>query len=237
MSERVGVTSSVLPDHIGLILDGNRRWGRLHGRVDGISGTAEGVENTNRIVESIVDKGIRHITVFAFSAENWRRKPEEVDYLMKLFRGVVAKFSKRAKEHDIQIRFVGRISDFPSDVQKEISKAVENTQGCTRAILNVAASYGGHTEIVDATREIIAADLKPEEVTEEVFAKYIYEKDQPDLDLVVRTGGVKRTSGFMLWQASYAEMYFTDVLWPDFDDVELDKALQFFVDTKRNFGS
>lgn len=237
MAENIDKSKDILPGHIGLILDGNRRWGRLHGLLDGISGTAEGVENTNRIVEAIAKKGIRHISVFAFSTENWRRKAEEVDYLMKLFRNVVLRFSKRAKEGNIQIRYVGRLGDFPADVQKEIDKAVENTKDCDGAILNVAASYGGHAEIVDATKAMIEAGLKPEEVTEESFANYLYEKDQPDLDLVIRTGGVNRISGFMLWQSAYAEMYFTDVLWPDFNEAELEKALKFFADTKRNFGS
>jgi len=225
-----------LPRHIGFIMDGNRRWGKKHGLKNAITGTAEGVETLARITEETAKMGIGHITVFAFSHENWKRSQEEVDYLMGLFAKAVTKFAQRVKESGIRVKFVGRTSDFSDEVQETIRRAEESTKECKIATLNIAASYGGRAEIVDATKKIIESGLDTDLITEEIFSNYIYEHGQPDLDLIVRTGGTPRLSGFMLWQSSYSEIYFTDVLWPDFDKKELDKALKYYAKIKRNFG-
>lgn len=225
-----------IPLHIGFIMDGNRRWGKKHLLKSPIKGTKQGRDTLYDLVEAAVKMGVKHITAFAFSAENWRRTPEEVSYLLELLKKSMPEMVKRAKESNLKLKFVGRLTDFNKEIQGLFKEAEKETAEGDRAILNVAVSYGGRAEIIDAVKRIIEAGTKPEEISEEKFNEYIYEAGQPNLDLIIRTGGVNRTSGFMLWQSDYSEMYFTKTLWPDFKESELKKAFKFYSDTKRNFG-
>lgn len=227
----------ILPVHIGFIMDGNRRWGKMHSLTrNPIEGTKAGRDVLYRLVELCGKKGIKHITAYAFSTENWRRSEVEVNYLMNLLRDSIAGLVNEAKEKSIRLKFVGRLTDFPEDVQKSIAEAESQTERGGNLTLNLAVSYGGKAEVVDAAKRMVAEGFKPEEITEEKFDEYVYESGQPDLDLIIRTGGVKRLSGFMLWQSTYSEFYFTDTLWPEFNEVELEKALEYFAQVKRNFG-
>lgn len=226
----------IIPKHIGFIMDGNRRWGRNKGLGSPIAGTAKGANTLEKVVEMSVKKGMKHITVFAFSKENWRRDKKEVDYLMGLLINAVPGLTKKLSQNGIKVNLVGRISDFPPDAQKVLTDAIEKTKNNNKATLNLAASYGGRQEIVDSAKKIIEDGIKPSELTEEVFEKYIYEAGQPDLDLIIRTGGMQRLSGFMMWQSTYSELYFTEILWPDFNEKELEKAILFYNNSQRNFG-
>lgn len=225
-----------IPKHIGFVMDGNRRWGKKHKLAKAISGTASGVKALEKAVEASVKRGIKYITVWVLSTENWKRDKDEINYLMDLTREVAPKLAEKYKDSNIRLKFIGEIETYPKDIQKIIKKAEKDTKDGKVAVLNMAASYGGRSEIVSAVKKILKNKIAPEKITEKEFARFIYEKGQPDIDLVVRTGGMIRTSGFMMWQAAYAEYYFTNILWPDFNIKELDKALDYYKSTKRNFG-
>jgi undecaprenyl diphosphate synthase len=195
-----------------------------------------GIEPLTTVVEGCVQAGVKYITVFAFSTENWRRSEVEVAFLMQLFEKAIKEKLPELNAAGIKINVIGRVKDFPNRLQRMMTEAEEMTKNNKAATLNVALSYGGKTEIVDAVCAIVAKGIKPQDITEDTISAHIYEAGQPDLDLIVRTSGEKRLSGFMLWQSDYAELYFTDTLWPDFDEAELKKALDYYAERKRNFG-
>lgn len=224
-----------IPDHIGFIMDGNRRWGKQNKSMAHL-GHKYGIEPLTTVVEGCVQAGVKYITVFAFSTENWRRSEVEVAFLMQLFEKAIKEKLPELNAAGIKINVIGRVKDFPNRLQRMMTEAEEMTKNNKAATLNVALSYGGKTEIVDAVCAIVAKGIKPQDITEDTISAHIYEAGQPDLDLIVRTSGEKRLSGFMLWQSDYAELYFTDTLWPDFDEAELKKALDYYAERKRNFG-
>lgn len=228
--------SSVLPKHIGFIMDGNRRWAKERGLVP-TEGHNVGAENMMTTVKNCRSLGIKYVTVYAFSTENWNRSKREIDFLMKLFKKKILGRVSELNELGVKVNVIGRVSDWPAGIQKQIFESMEITKGNNKLIFNIAMSYGGRAEIIDAVKRIIEDDLKPGELTEEKFADYIYESGQPDPELIIRTSGEKRLSGFMLWQSSYSELFFSDKYWPDFDMKELEKAINWFSDVKRNFGS
>ncbi|MDD3679032.1 MAG: polyprenyl diphosphate synthase [Patescibacteria group bacterium] len=224
-----------VPVHLGFILDGNRRWAKSKG-LPQLEGHRRGFNRLTELVDNCIKKGVKNVTVFAFSTENWNRSKEEVDYLMNLFREMLDKTAQKLHEKDVRVRVVGRIEDFASDIQKKMQEVMEKTKNNSTLTFNIGLSYGGRAEIVDATKRIIKDGLRPEDITEEKFAEYIYEVGQPDPDVIVRTSGEQRISGFMLWQAAYSEFYFTDVCWPDFDEKELDRVIDDFNQRERRFG-
>lgn len=224
-----------LPKHVGFILDGNRRWAKRQG-LPTLEGHRKGFDKVIDLIDNCLERGIKHVTVFAFSTENWDRSEEEISYLMDLFRKMFKKFNKEADKKGVKVVVAGRLHDFPDDVQESAKQVIKETKENNKMTFNVAFSYGGHAEIVDATKQIIKDSVKPDEITEEKFSEYIYELGQPNMDLMIRTSGEMRTSGFMLWQAAYAELYFTETCWPDFDAGELDKALDEYARRQRRFG-
>ena len=220
---------------MGFILDGNRRWARSKG-LPQLEGHRRGFNRLTELVDNCIERGIKHVTVFAFSTENWSREKSEVKYLMDLFREMLDKTAKKLGEKDVRIVIAGRIEDFETDIQERMKKVVEETKDNKTLTFNIALSYGGRAEIVDATKRIIKDGLGAEEITEEKFAEYIYEAGQPDPDMIIRTSGEKRTSGFMLWQAAYSEFYFTEKNWPEFDADELDAVIAEYNLRERRYG-
>jgi undecaprenyl diphosphate synthase len=181
------------------------------------------------------------MTVYAFSTENWKRSEEEVTALMELLKAYLADFAKEADTENIIIRVLGSMKELSSDLQQAISDTVERTKDNTGIVFNICLNYGGRNEIVNAARtiseEVLAGKIKPEDIDEKMFSKYLYTKDDPDPDLLIRTSGELRLSGFLPWQSTYSEFYFVDKLWPDFDEKDLDEAIEVFKSRNRKFGA
>lgn len=224
-----------VPTHVAIIMDGNGRWAKAHG-LPRVAGHRAGTENIRRILEACVDFGVKILTIYAFSTENWSRPPEEVESLMRLFGEVIDRETKRLKAQGVQIRHVGSLDRIPEHLKTKMLWAIDETKDNDRLILNVAFNYGGRAEIVNAVRRIIADGLTPEQVTEEVFSSYLYTAGLPDPDLIIRTAGEMRLSNFLIWQSAYAEYYSTPVYWPDFDREELYKALLAYSQRERRYG-
>ena len=221
----------IVPNHIGIIMDGNRRWAKEKNKKT-IEGHLAGANRIISLAKYTFDKGVKYLSIYAFSTENFNRSAEEVSYLMGL---IIKFFNERVNElHDYNIKIVvsGLRDNLSKDVLKCIDNVVELTKNNTDGVLNVCLNYGGRREIVDAVNKIKEANIT---VTEETFGKYLY-NDLPDLDFVIRTSGEERISNFMLWQISYAEFYFPKVYFPDFDEKEFDKALEIYNNRNRRFG-
>jgi undecaprenyl diphosphate synthase len=216
-------------------MDGNGRWAQKRGRPR-LVGHQAGVDNIRRILESSVQYGIKVLTIYAFSTENWARPPDEVAGLMNLLDQVIQRETKELHAHGVCIRHSGRLEGIAPSLQRQIRAAVDLTCKNERIILNVAFNYGGRAEIVDAVRQIIRDGYAPEAVTEELISRYLYTGDLPDPDLIIRTGGEYRLSNFLIWQAAYAEYYSTPTFWPDFDEAELAAALAEYSQRERRFG-
>ena len=225
------MNNMIVPNHIGIIMDGNRRWAKEKNKKT-IEGHLAGANRIISLAKYIFDKGIKYLSIYAFSTENFNRSAEEVSYLMGL---ILKFFNERVNElHDYNIKIV--VSGLRDNLSKEVLKCIDNvvdlTKDNTGGVLNVCLNYGGRREIVDAVNKIKEANIT---VTEETFGKYLY-NDLPDLDFVIRTSGEERISNFMLWQISYAEFYFPKVYFPDFDEKEFDKALEIYNNRNRRFG-
>jgi undecaprenyl diphosphate synthase len=223
------------PYHVGIIMDGNGRWAQARG-LPRLAGHQAGVDNIRRILEASVRLGIKALTIYAFSTENWQRPLEEVTGLMRLLSLTIRRQLNELHANGVQIRHSGRMSGIHPELQKQIRHALEVTCHNDRIILNVAFNYGGRAEILDAVRAAIQDGVDPNELTEERFGQYLYTGDMPDPDLIIRTGGEWRLSNFLIWQAAYAEYYTTPTFWPDFDEAELEKALQEYSMRERRFG-
>jgi undecaprenyl diphosphate synthase len=229
--------ASAIPRHVAIIMDGNGRWAskRLMPRV---AGHSEGLGAVRKIVQECRRIGVEYLTVFAFSSENWRRPPEEVGFLMKLFLKSLKGEVSRLAENDISLRLIGDLSRFDSAIQEMVQFSEQKTAGCKGLTLTVAANYGGRWDILQAMRQCVAANpnLQANEVTEELLQPYLSMAYAPEPDLFIRTGGEQRISNFLLWQLAYTELYFTDTLWPDFDEAELHKAFDWYSQRERRFG-
>ncbi len=224
-----------VPRHVAIIMDGNGRWAQARG-LPRLAGHRAGVEALRRVIEASVEFGIQYLTVYAFSTENWGRPQDEVEGLMNILEEVIDREVPELHRQGVQIRHLGKMEGLRPELQRKIREAVELTRNNTRLVLNVALNYGGRDEIVQAVRRIIAAGYRPEEVTEALIAQHLYTAGIPDPDLVIRTSGEQRMSNFLLWQAAYAEWYFTPVYWPDFDREEYRKALEEYARRQRRFG-
>ena len=233
------VESNKVPNHIAIILDGNRRWAKMRG-LPTLQGHTEGADNLERIARYCSKIGVKYLTVYAFSTENWKRTKEEVGYLMNLMADYISSFEVRFKDSNAIIKVVGDIDRLPKKLQDSIVKIEEKTKNNTGLTLNLCINYGGREEIVNATKviasKVSSGELKLTDINEGMFSTYLRTGNTPDPDLFIRAGGEKRLSGFLLWQSSYSELYFSDVLWPDFNELELDKAINEFNNRKRNFG-
>lgn len=220
-------------EHLAIIMDGNGRWAKAHHKPR-LSGHRAGAEALDRVMHYCQDAGIKYLTVYAFSTENWKRSKTEVSGLMKLLSSFIKSKEKELVANGVRFRVVGRKADLSPKLQKEIAGLEERTKGGSFT-LAVALSYGGRAEIIDAANEWRRANPK-DDLTEESFRAFLYAPDIPDPDLIVRTSGEVRTSNFLLWESAYSEYYFTDVLWPDFDRAEFDKALASYGKRERRMG-
>ncbi len=227
------------PRHIAIIMDGNGRWAqkRLMPRV---FGHQQGVKTVRRIVEACASKNIEVLSLFAFSSENWRRPKTEVTMLMELFMATLQREVDKLDKNNIRLKIIGDKSAFSDKLQNKIIQAEAQTRDNTGLVLVVAANYGGHWDIKQATRKIAeqvrAAQIQPQEITEEMIAEHLSTKGLPEPDLFIRTGGEQRISNFLLWQLAYTEFYFTSCLWPEFDQAALDDAIASFKRRQRRFG-
>lgn len=224
-----------LPEHIAIIMDGNRRWADRHG-VNRIQGHETGLENLRTIVCYLSDYKIKYATVFIFSTENWSRPREEVQTLMELLGRRIDEVTRGFHQHNVRLIHLGSLEKLSPGVVGAIQKATSLTRNNTGITLCLAFNYGGRDEIVTAVRSIIKDDVPVERVDEALFSKYLYTSGLPDVDLLIRTGGELRISNFFIWQSAYAEYYFSELLWPDFDKAELDKALLAYSQRQRRFG-
>jgi undecaprenyl diphosphate synthase len=224
-----------VPYHVAFIMDGNGRWAKSRGRPR-LVGHRAGAAALHRTVEACARAGIKIVTVYAFSTENWDRPRDEVTGLMRLLAEQIAHQAPALHENGVQIRHIGTERGVAPALVKRIRGAVELTRNNTRLILNVAFNYGGRAEIVDAVRRIVAEGVPLEQIDEDAISRRLYTAGLPDPDLVVRTGGEMRISNFLVWQASYAEYYSTSTFWPDFGEVELRRALDDFARRQRRFG-
>jgi len=228
---------SSIPRHVAIIMDGNGRWAsnRMMPRV---AGHSEGLNAVRKIVQECRRIGVEYLTVFAFSSENWRRPPEEVGFLMKLFLKSLKGEVSRLVENDICLRLIGDLSRFDHAIQEMIEFSEAKTANCKALTFTIAANYGGRWDILQAMQRCVAANpnLKPEDISEELLQPYLSMAYAPEPDLFIRTGGEQRVSNFLLWQLAYTELYFTDVLWPDFDEAQLHKAFDWFSQRERRFG-
>ncbi len=229
------VAGEDLPRHVAIIMDGNRRWAKLHG-VSDFEGHAAGMETVRGLLQHAVRRGVPMLTLYAFSRENWARSDEEVAGLFELLgRAIVGETDELAAQ-GVAIRLLGRMDELPEDSRTAIEAAVARTAGGKRLQLNIAWNYAGRTELVDAFRRLAAAGVAPAEIDEQAISDALYTGGLADPDLVIRTGGEQRISNFLIWQSAYAELYFDDCLWPDFDTARFDAALVEFARRTRRFG-
>jgi len=235
LSKQAVPESSDVPRHVAIIMDGNGRWAkrRLMPRV---AGHRKGVEALRGVIRSCAERGVSHLTVFAFSSENWRRPQEEVTLLMELFLRALENEVARLHENDIRFRVIGDLSGFSERIQALIRDAEVLTRNNTRLTFTVAANYGGRWDIVQAVKKLMAAGVTAEALDEAALAQQLSMAEAPEPDLFIRTGGEQRISNFMLWQLAYAELHFTDALWPDFDAAALDEAIASYLSRERRFG-
>jgi len=225
-----------LPKHIAIIMDGNRRWATTRGlTVD--QGHEVGAKNLEDIVNHCRDLGIKYVTVYALSTENWRkRSASEVKGIFKLLLKIFHQKKEEYKKSGIKFFVLGNFQALPLKVRDAIKKTLDIVLDQERLKFNIALNYGGRDEIVNAVKNIIKDGVKPSQVNEKLISQYLYTKGQPDPDLIIRPGGEYRLSNFLLWQMSYAELYFTDILWPDFSPKQLDKAILWYQHRHRNIG-
>ena len=226
---------SDLPRHVAIIMDGNRRWARQQGLAE-LDGHAAGVEAIRTLLRHAVKRRVRVVTVYAFSRENWARSDDEVRGLFALLEQAIRGETAELRKQGVRIRLLGRLDELPDDTRNSIDEALAATSDGERLLLNVAFNYAGRTELVDAVRRIVASGQPAEAVDETTIAAALYTAGLPDPDLVIRTGGEQRLSNFLIWQAAYAELYTTEVLWPDFGADAFDAALLEFASRTRRFG-
>ena len=230
------IKSGGLPEHVAVIMDGNGRWAKQRG-LSRSHGHKEGLNSAKRIVAAAASLGIKYITLYTFSTENWKRTQDEVGYLMTLIKGHLRSEFQFYKDNGIKIEHIGDLTGLPKDVQNEILNAKKDTEHFSGTTCVLAINYGSRDEIVRGIRKMTENSIKPEEITEEFISKSLDIKDLPDVDLMIRTGGEQRLSNFLLWQCAYAEFIFTDTLWPDYTESEFLENITEFQKRTRRFGA
>ncbi|MDD2396388.1 MAG: isoprenyl transferase [Tissierellia bacterium] len=234
------VLSGKIPEHIAVIMDGNRRWAKQK-KLPAKAGHREGALRVTELVKNCGDLGVKYLSVYAFSTENWNRDKKEIDYLMNLLVEFVFKELNNLHKNDVKITMMGNMEDLPDKTRKEVERSIELTKNNKTLHLNIALSYGSRNEIVSAVKNIIKDceknEIGIEEINEESFKRYLFTNDMPDPDLLIRTSGEIRLSNFLLYQIAYTEFYFTEVLWPDFNKNELVKAIENYQLRKRRYGN
>jgi undecaprenyl diphosphate synthase len=224
-----------LPRHVAIIMDGNGRWARARG-LSRQDGHRAGAEAMRAAIERLAEHGVHVVTLFAFSTENWGRPRSEVDGIMRLAAHVIDRELNTFHQNGIRLRHLGDLEQLPKSLQSRVLKAVKRTAGNTRMTVNLAFNYGGRADIVDAVRQLVADGVAPDAVTEDAICARLATAGMPDPDLLIRTGGERRISNFLVWQAAYCEYYFTPVQWPEFGAAEVDEALLEFSRRRRRFG-
>lgn len=239
VSAEIPVRAGSLPRHVAIIMDGNNRWAKAR-RLKGVAGHKAGVKAVRSVVETCAREGVEVLTLFAFSSENWRRPEDEVSALMRLFLFALEREVKKLHRNDICLRIIGDRSAFSANLQEHMARAEELTRNNTRMTLVIAANYGGHWDITQASRKVAekvrAGQLAPSDITDDLIQQHLSIGDLPMPDLMIRTAGEQRISNFMLWHLAYTEMYFSPVYWPDFREQEMSQALEAYAGRKRRFG-
>ncbi len=221
--------------HIAIIMDGNRRWAKEH-LMPSAMGHKKGVDALKNVVKGAHNFGIKYLTLYAFSTENWNRKQEEVDFLMNLLATTIKNELKELHQNDVKLRFIGDIEGLNSDLQKILNNAEETTKNNTGVNLQIAINYGARNEIVNAVKKMALDNIPAEKINEEILNTYLYTKNIPDPDLLIRTGGEMRVSNYLLWQIAYAEFYVTKKYWPEFGEDALEEAIKEFAKRQRRYG-
>jgi len=216
-------------------MDGNGRWASERG-MHRSEGHKAGVDNVRRITTSFADHGVKYLTLFAFSTENWERPDDEIGFLISLMREAVHQETQPLHEQGVRIRHIGRLDRLPGGLKDAIRESMELTKDNKGITLNLAYNYGGRAEIIDAVRAMVADGLQPDDITEDTLQRHLYTAGLPDPDLIIRTAGEMRISNFLIWQSAYAEYYATDVHWPDFDELQVAKALEAYGGRQRRYG-
>ncbi|MEO0088994.1 MAG: isoprenyl transferase [candidate division WOR-3 bacterium] len=224
-----------IPTHIAIIMDGNGRWAKKR-NLPRYFGHRAGVDSVREVVRNCAKLGIKYLTLFVFSTENWERPKREVNALMGLLKKLLKSEAKELNENNVRVKAIGQIEKLPKDVKKNLEELIELTRNNTGLTLVLSLSYGGRQEILDAIKKILKKNLEPEKLNEEEFRKFLYDPEIPDPDLLIRTGGEYRISNFLLFQSAYTEFYFTKTLWPDFREKDLLLAIEDYQKRKRKFG-
>ena len=236
---KINMDKDQLPTHVAIIMDGNGRWAKARG-MSRTQGHLEGVKRVEEIIRAARDTGIKFLTIYAFSTENWNRPQDEVSMIMRTFIMVLGQKAKELGEKGVRINFIGRRQGIPQEVLEAVDKAVFMTKDKTTMTLNIAFNYGARGEIIDAIKSISSqvrdGKIKIDDIDEKIVSSHLYTKGQPDPDLLIRTSGEERISNFLLWQLSYAEFYFTNKFWPEFNEEEFSKALTNYAQRERRWG-
>lgn len=231
----INTPQNQIPHHIGFILDGHRRWAKEQG-IPLLEGHRQGYKNFKKIGLAALDRGVKYVSTYVWSKENWQRSAEEVSYIMKLLLWVADHELEDIHSKGIRVVFLGNDEGLDPKIISAMRRAEEKTANNTNGTLALCLNYGGQQEIVDTTKKLISSEIKADMITPEIFAQYLYAPDVPELDLLIRSSGEQRTSGFMLWRSAYAELMFIDKKWPDFTESDLDSALTEYSHRQRRFG-
>jgi undecaprenyl diphosphate synthase len=229
------INKTSIPAHVAIIMDGNGRWAKQRG-LPRLAGHQAGTENLRRTIRACVELGIRYLSIYAFSTENWGRPKEEVEGLLRILESVIEKELNELHKEGVQLRHIGRLEKLPEALRKKVENAIELTKDNTTLTVVVAFNYGGRDEIVFAVEEMIREGIKVEDVSEALLSQHLFTAGIPDPDLIIRTSGEMRLSNFLIWQAAYSEYYVTPAYWPDFDKAELQKAIDAYCQRSRRFG-
>ena len=224
-----------LPQHIAIIMDGNGRWAKKKGKLRAF-GHKNGVGAVRETVESCAELGVKHLTLYAFSTENWNRPTSEVNALMSLLISAIVKETKTLMKNDIQLNAIGNLNDLPESAFKKLKTVINKTKNNSRMNLILALSYSGRWEIINAIKKIMKDSINYKKINDTIFKQYLTTKLVPEPELLIRTGGEKRISNFLLWQIAYTDLYFTETLWPDFKKIDLEKAIMNYQSRERRFG-
>jgi undecaprenyl diphosphate synthase len=223
------------PRHVAIIMDGNGRWAAKRG-LPRMAGHEHGTDNIRRITRAATEIGVKYLTLWAFSTENWKRPAAEIEGIMRVLGAAIEHETDELHRNGAQLRHIGSLDGLSDELRASVLEAIELTKNNDRLVLTLAFNYGGRQEMVNAVRSIVASGIDPSEITEEIIARHLYTRDLPDPDLIIRTSGEVRMSNFLIWQAAYAELYFSPVLWPDFGPDDLRAAIVDFARRERRFG-
>lgn len=225
-----------VPSHVAIIMDGNGRWASEQG-LPRSQGHQAGTQNLRRVIKCFAGYKVKYLTLYAFSTENWARPQSEVNMLFDLLAQSIVEETPKLHSDGVQIRHIGKLDTIPAELGESIQESIELTKANQTMILTIAFNYGGRTEIIDAVKNIVRQKIHSDEINEETFSTYLYDSQLPDPDLIIRTAGEMRISNFLIWQSAYSEYYSSSVLWPDFEDAEIKKALYSYSNRHRKYGT